>query len=68
MSAIGSTSGSRKVPQLREPALQLREPGPALVSTPDKDDDRDVTMRDPVNIIIIYSAKVNTLPKFRGGV
>ena len=41
-----------------------------LVSTPeeDKDNKGDVIIKDLVNITIIYSIKVNTLPKFRGEV
>ena len=41
-----------------------------LVSTPeeDKDNEGDITIKDPVNITITRSAKVNTPPKFRGEV
>ena len=41
-----------------------------LVSTPeeDKDNEGDVIIKDPVNVTIIYSVKVNTPPKFRGEV
>ena len=41
-----------------------------LVSTPeeDKNNEGDVIIKDPVNVTIIYSTKVNTLPKFRGEV
>ena len=39
-----------------------------LVSTPeeDKNNNGDIIIKDPVNITITCSAKVNTLPKFRG--
>ena len=41
-----------------------------LVSTleEDKDNEGDIIIKDLVNITIIYSAKVNTLLKFRGEV
>ena len=41
-----------------------------LVSTleEDKNNEGDIIIKDPVNVTIICSAKVNTLPKFRGEV
>ena len=41
-----------------------------LVSTPeeDKNNKGNITIKDLVNITIIRSIKVNTLPKFRGEV
>ena len=41
-----------------------------LVSTLEEDEDNkgDVIIKDPVNITIIRSVKVNTLPKFKGEV
>ena len=70
MFVVGSTSGSRSAPLLREPE-------PVLISTLeennnrdvlDKDNNGDTLIKDLVNVTIIYSAKVNTLPKFRGEV
>ena len=68
MSDIGSVKGSRRVLLLEELALRLKKPEPILVSTleEDKDNEGDITIKDPVNIIITRSAKVNTLLKFRG--
>ena len=70
MSDAGSVKGSRRVLLLEELALRLKKPEPILVSTleEDKDNEGDITIRDLVNITIIYSAKVNTLPKFKGEV
>ena len=61
MSAIGSTSSQRRA------APSLREPNLIPISTPEEDEDNkgDITIKDLVNITIIRSAKVNTLPKFR---
>ena len=68
MSDIGSVKGSRRVLLLKELASRSKKPEPVLVSTPKEDEDNegDITIKDIVNIIIIYSAKVNTLLKFRG--
>ena len=70
MSDIGNTKGSRRVLSLEELASRSKKPEPVLVSTPeeDKDNERDVIIKDLVNVTIIYSAKVNTPPKFRGEV
>ena len=70
MSDIGNIKGSRRVLLLKELASRLKKPEPVLVSTleEDKDNEGDITIRDLVNITIIYSAKVNTLPKFKGEV
>ena len=70
MSDVGSIKGSRRVLSPEELALRLKKPEPVLVSTPeeDKDNEGNVTIKDPVNVTIICSAKVNTPPKFRGEV
>ena len=70
MSDAGSVKGSRRVLLPEELALRLKKPEPILVSTleEDKDNKGDIIIKDLVNIIIIYSVKVNTLPKFRGEV
>ena len=53
---------------MEELALRSKKPELVLVSTPeeDKDNEGDVIIKDLVNVTIIRSAKVNTLPKFRG--
>ena len=58
----------RRILLLEELALRLKKPELVLVSTleEDKDNKGDVTIKDLVNITITRSAKVNTLPKFRG--
>ena len=67
MFVVGSTSGLCK-------ALLLKEPEPVLINAPEEDKDReednnkDVLIKDLINITITYLAKVNTLPKFRGEV
>ena len=68
ISDIGSARGSRKVLSPEELASKLKKPEPVLISTPeeDKDNEGDVIIKDLVNVTIIRSAKVNTLPKFRG--
>ena len=68
MSDTGSTRGSRKVLSPEELASRLKKPEPVLVSTleEDKNNEGDVIIKDPVNVTIIRSTKVNTLPKFRG--
>ena len=68
ISNIGSTRGSRKVLSPEELASKLKKPELVLVSTleEDKDNEGDVTIKDLVNVTIIRSVKVNTLPKFRG--
>ena len=70
MSDIGSVKGSRRVLLLKELASRSKKPEPVLVSTleEDKDNEGDIIIKDLVNITIIYSAEVNTLPKFRGEV
>ena len=70
MSNVGSVKGSRRVLLLEELASKSKKLEPILVSTleEDKNNKRDVIIKDLVNIIIIYSTKVNTLPKFRGEV
>ena len=68
MSNKGCISGSRKVLSLEELALRSKKPEPILVNTPEEDNKGDVIIKDLVNVTIIYSAKVNTLPKFRGEV
>ena len=70
MSDVGSIKGSRRVLSLEELASRLKKPEPMLVSTPEEDEDNegDVIIKDLVNVTIIRSAKVNTLPKFRGEV
>ena len=70
ISDIGSARGSRKVPLLEELALRSKKPELILVSTLEEDEDNkgDITIKDLVNVTIIRSAKVNTLPKFRGEV
>ena len=67
MSDTGSIKGLRRVLLLEELALRLKKPEPVLVSTleEDKNNKGDVTIKDLVNVTIIRSAKVNTLPKFR---
>ena len=68
ISDIGSTKGSRKVLSLEELASRLKKPELILVSTleEDKDNKGDITIKDLVNVTIIHSVKVNTLPRFRG--
>ena len=70
MSDTGSIKGSRRVLLLGELTSRSKKPEPVLVSTLEEDEDNkgDITIKDLVNVIIIYSAKVNTLPKFRGEV
>ena len=70
MSDIGNVKGSRRVLLLEELASRLKKPELVLVSTLEEDEDNegDITIKDLVNITIIYSTKVNTLPKFRGEV
>ena len=70
MSDISSFKGSGRVLSLEELASRLKKPEPVLVSTleEDKDNEGDITIKDLVNITIIRSVKVNTLPKFRGEV
>ena len=58
----------RRVLLLEELALRLKKPELILVSTLEEDNKGYVTMKDLVNVTIIRSAKVNTLPKFRGEV
>ena len=60
----------RRVLLLEELASRSKKPEPVLVSTleEDKDNEGDITIKDLVNITIIRSVKVNTLPKFRGEV
>ena len=41
---------------------------PVITPKEDKDNEGDIIIKDLVNITIIRSAKVNTLPKFRGEV
>ena len=68
ISDIVSARGSRKVLFPEELASKLKKPEPVLVSTleEDKDNKGDVTIKDLINVTIIYSVKVNTLPKFKG--
>ena len=68
ISDIGSVRGSRKVLSQEELTSRLKKPEPVLVNTleEDKDNEGDIIIKDPINITIIRSAKVNTLPKFRG--
>ena len=66
MSDRGSVSGSRRVLLLEELASKSKKPEPVLVSTLEEDNKGDVTIKELVNVIIIRSVKVNTLPKFRG--
>ena len=69
MSDRGSVSGSRRVLSPKELALKSKKPEPALISTLEEEDNKgDVTIKDLVNVTIIRSIKVNTLPKFRGEV
>ena len=70
MSNISSVKGSQRVLLLKELASRLKKPEPVLVNTleEDKDNKGDIIIKDLVNITIIRSAKVNTLPKFRGEV
>ena len=70
ISNIGSIKGSRRVLLLEELASRFKKPEPILVSTLEEDEDNegDIIIKDPVNITIIRSAKVNTLPKFKGEV
>ena len=58
----------RRILLLEELASRSKKPEPVLVSTleEDKDNKGDVTIKNPVNVTIIRSAKVNTLPKFKG--
>ena len=58
----------RKVPSPEELASRLKKPELVLVSTleENKDNKRDVIIKDLVNVTIIRSIKVNTPPKFRG--
>ena len=67
---IGSIKGSRRVFLLEELASRSKKPEPILVSTleEDKNNEGNVIIKDLVNITIIRSAKVNTLPKLRGEV
>ena len=68
MSDISSVKGSRRVLLLEELTLRLKKPEPVLVSTlkENKNNKGNIIIKDLVNITIIRSAKVNTLPKFRG--
>ena len=68
ISNTGSTRGSRKVLSPEELASRLKKPEPVLVSTleEDKNNEGDIIIKDLVNVTITRSAKVNTLPKFRG--
>ena len=66
MSNKGSVSGSRRVLSLKELALRLKKPELVLISTLEEDNEGDVIIKDLVNVTIIRSIKVNTLPKFRG--
>ena len=70
MSDTGSVRGSRKVLSQGELASKLKKPEPILVSTieEDKNNKGDIIIKDLINIIIIRSVKVNTLPNFRGEV
>ena len=70
MSDRGSVSGSRRVLLLEELASKSKKPELVPVSTleENKDNEGDVTIKDLVNITIIRSIKVNTLPKFKGEV
>ena len=70
MSDIGSVKGSRRVLSPKELTLRLKKPELMLVNTlkEDEDNEGDIIIKDLVNVIIIRSAKVNTLPKFRGEV
>ena len=67
---MGSVRGLRKVLLSEEFALRLKKLELVLVSTleEDKDNEGDIIIKDLVNVTIIRSAKVNTLPKFRGEV
>ena len=68
ISDIGNTRGLRKVLSSEELASRLKKLELILVSTleEDKDNKGNVTIKDLINVTIIHSAKVNTLPKFRG--
>ena len=70
MSNIGSVKGSRRVLLLEELASRFKKLESVLVSTleEDKDNKGNVIIKDLVNVTIIRSTKVNTLPKFRGEV
>ena len=68
MSDTGSVRGSRKVLSPEELVSRLKKPEPVLVSTLEEDNEGDVTIKNPVNVTITRSAKVNTPPKFRGEV
>ena len=70
ISNTSSARGSRKVLSPEELASRLKKPEPVLVSTPeeDKNNKGDIIIKELVNITIIRSVKVNTLPKFRGEV
>ena len=56
----------RRVLSLEELASRSKKPEPVLVSTLEEDNEGDVIIKDLVNVTIIHSIKVNTLPKFRG--
>ena len=60
----------RRVLLLEELASKSKKPELVLVSTleEDKDNEGDIIIKDLVNITIICSVKVNTLPKFKGEV
>ena len=68
ISNISSVKGSRRVLLPKELASKSKKPEPVLVSTPEEDKDKegDIIIKDLVNVTIIYSAKVNTLLKFKG--
>ena len=70
ISDTGNTKGLQKVLSREGLASGSKEPEPVLVSTPeeDKDNEGDIIIKDPVNITITRSVKVNTLLKFRGEV
>ena len=70
ISDTGSVRGLRKVPSPEELALRLKKPELVPVSTleEDKNNKGNVTIKDLVNVTIIRSVKVNTLPKFIGEV
>ena len=55
---------------MEELASRSKKPELVLVNTleEDKNNEGDIIIKDLVNITIIRSAKVNTLPKFRGEV
>ena len=68
ISDISSTRGSRKVLSPEELASKLKKLELVPVSTleENKNNEGDVIIKDLVNVTIIRSIKVNTLPKFRG--